>query len=149
VPSRVFPRSLVCPICRRVAVADEFEWVDEGGYICKSDQCASRRPRAFPARFILACRRGHIDDFAWRDFVHRGPSPCGATIRVKDRGLTGAISDVVVECDDKEHPARSIGEAFDVSQRPPCSGAQPWLGAGRSEPGCNARMRALLRGASN
>ena len=27
---------------------------------------------AVPARFLLACRQGHLDDFPWRYYLHEG-----------------------------------------------------------------------------
>ena len=43
-----------------------------------------------PARFVLACGRGHLDDFPWLYFVHGGAEPGeGHTLRLAERGTAG------------------------------------------------------------
>lgn len=47
--------------------------------VCKAPGCRGRgkhRATTLPAPFIVACPAGHIDDFPWREYVHRGPTGC-------------------------------------------------------------------------
>src|SRR5262249_12046758 len=37
-------------------------------------------PTAVPARFLVACENGHLDDFPWVEFAHAGPTNCKARL---------------------------------------------------------------------
>ena len=50
-----------------------------------------QKPRdadAVPARFLLACREGHLDDFPWHWFVHGGLSSCRGSLRFFESGAS-------------------------------------------------------------
>ena len=38
---------------------------------------ATRPPTAFPARYLMACQDGHLDDFPWVEFLHGGAAVQG------------------------------------------------------------------------
>ncbi len=83
VPVAPFPRYLRCPICGFLGPLscglfkfkpDSFR-PDRTRYV--HENCAKgNAPTALPARFLLACERGHLDDFPWDHFVHRGNTGC-------------------------------------------------------------------------
>ena len=51
----------------------------------------SNRPTAVPARFVMACGNGHLDDFPSSYFAHRGTDPgAGHSLKLSERGSTGA-----------------------------------------------------------
>ena len=101
VPVKPFPRWLRCVKC---GLLSEY---DIGLFECKEDRFRPERTRfvhkdctgskgnqrakdadAVPARFLLACRRGHLDDFPWHYFVHRGVDSCAGTLRFfRKRGV--------------------------------------------------------------
>ena len=156
VPAFVFPRYLVCPRCQRIATYDNFQF-DGRFFRCRNraghreQDADARPPRAFPARFVTACAAGHLDDFPWSHYVHRGrQTECNPLeLTFFESNETGAVSDLFVRCRDCKD-ARSMEAAFgDDAERAlgPCSGARPWLDD--SEPGCAERPRTVLRGASN
>src|SRR5438552_4021355 len=77
VPAMVFPRYLRCPRCKRLGRYDRADYfhLDGRKYRCKAKhdiKVARRGPLVFPARFVVACSDGHLDDFPWFDYVHRG-----------------------------------------------------------------------------
>ena len=39
-------------------------------------QQGGKPPTVVPARFLVACENGHLDDFPWVEFVHEGPTDC-------------------------------------------------------------------------
>jgi hypothetical protein len=65
---------------------------------------------AVPARFLLACRDGHLDDFPWHYFVHGGNSSCKGTLRFFESGASLQTENLWVKCDAvariKKHGAR-------------------------------------------
>lgn len=150
-PAFRFPRYLVCPECRRLAPASQFMIDDK-----QVATCACRTgdpPRAFPVRFVVVCPRGHVSDFPWIAYVHRGRTDCaGRHLRLIERGLSGSIADVEVVCDDCG-AVRKMNEAFG-DPKPEvlgtCPGERPWLRDGTEH--CDERaphLRVVLRGASN
>ena len=54
---------------------------------------------AVPARFLVACNKGHLDDFPWLEFVHRGPTDCQGPLYLYEVGASGEAADVEVNCD--------------------------------------------------
>ena len=151
-PARVFPRFMVCPRCGRLAPHAAFEFNERRNpeYVCTAGHDGGRKPPAYPARFMVACRRGHLDDFPWHRYVHGDDMECDAELRLRDSGRTGAITDLWIRCPDHGR-SRNLGQATGVAARnrlPRCSGYRPWLGTGSFE-NCTEEVRVILRGASN
>lgn len=157
VPVAAFPRWLVCPYCRLLAPiasglfrlsAPAFR-PEEVSFV--HDNCSkAKKPGALPIRFLVACDQGHLDDFPWVDYVHRG-SPCSnPLLEMTDDGATGQVASVFVRCRTCQL-VRSMTEAFGD---PPsasienCSGRWPHLRSFDSEP-CTSVPKPILLGASN
>jgi hypothetical protein len=153
-PAILFPEFLMCPIdsCRRLAEADRFKFEPTGSprYMCdRAHKNLKRPPDVFPARFMVACQNGHLDDFPWREYVHPG-TPCSADLRLDDSGLTGSITDLWIRCE-THGKSKNLGQAMNRRARtsfPACSGRRPWLGSTPNET-CVQEIHVLLRGASN
>lgn len=159
IPVAPFPSWMVCPSCRLLAPLQSrlFELKvnpyrpNETKYVHKN--CPKTRktpPAAIPARFLAACERGHLDDFPWHYFVHRGPSECQGTLRLEEYGVTGAATDIMVRCNGCDVPPRRLSDAFGESGKktmPRCRGRHPHLS--HFEDSCPHQMRGLLLGASN
>ena len=89
VPVKPFPRWMRCVKCGLLSPFDAglFDlkanryrpertcFVHKGCTGSRGDQ-KPRDADAVPARFLLACREGHLDDFPWHWFVHGGLSSC-------------------------------------------------------------------------
>jgi hypothetical protein len=156
VPVRPFPRWQRCVKCGLLA---EF---DSGLFKIKPNPYRPENTRfvhtncekganadAVPARFLVACRNGHIDDFPWHWFVHGGASPCTGTLRFFERGASLQTENLWVKCDACDS-ARSLVHAFgrEASENlPACRGRNPHLDIYDSE--CNERARAVLLGSTN
>lgn len=151
-PSRVFPRFMVCPRCHRLATHAAFSFRERRNpeYVCVSAQHGGRDQAVFPARFMVACRRGHLDDFPWHHYVHGAGIECNAELTLTDTGRTGAITDLWVNCP-VHKTSRNLGQAMGANARkrlPKCSGFRPWLGVASREL-CDEQIHVILRGASN
>jgi hypothetical protein len=108
-------------------------------------------PTVLPTRFQLACSHGHIDDFPWLRFTHRGAGSCNGPLRLKKIGISDEAADLLVECDSCGNK-RSMVEAFgDAAADDPvfdCRGRRPHLRD--FEPtGCDEHAETMLLGASN
>jgi len=147
-----FPRWQQCPECDVIAPFDNNIWGQEigrAGLYCT--QCSRQRRKvwAVPVRFVMACPRGHLDDFPWHQWVgHRkdcqnlsGP----LRIKMKAAGLAG----LYVHCDKCKESSNLDGifsERTWTNRR--CNGRRPWLPSA-DEQGCPAEPRAVQRGATN
>jgi hypothetical protein len=157
VPVGTFPRWLRCPACSYLGPISSglFELKtnpyrpDQAQYQhgCKAK---GRSPTALPARFLLACPAGHLDDFPWIDYAHRG-APCGTPIlELYERGVTGRAAEIMVKCRNCDRPARSMAQAFGEAAEkslPRCRGRHPHLKTSTGE--CPQPTRTILLGASN
>jgi Domain of unknown function (DUF1998) len=152
VPARIFPRYLNCPRCNRLAEHKAFEFHEaRKEFICKAPGCrGAGRSVAYPARYIVACPNGHLDDFPWHAYTHPPGVLCNEELRLEDSGQTGSITDLWIKCN-YHHVSKNLGQAFGRNGRkhlPPCSENRPWLGD-RDPETCGQQPRVLLRGASN
>lgn len=158
VPVAPFPRWMVCPWCRLLSPVERGLFTlkvdryrsDRTSYIHGNCTKQGRPPTVFPARFMAACKAGHLDDFPWKLFAHHGPSDCDGVLRLRDNGVSGEISDVYVQCDGCGK-SRPMGVAFSRDARstlPLCRGRWPHLRE-CAEGGCDEPLRTILLGASN
>ena len=137
IPVTAFPTWHHCTNCQRL-LTEEF---------CRRKECERPAP---PSRFVIACRNGHLDDFPWIWWVHRGPSTCqGTTLELDDSAGSNSLGDLWVRC--REHKvSRSLRSAMepDAFAGLSCPGRRPWLGDTDPRP-CDKPAVGVLRGASN
>ncbi len=156
IPVRPFPRWLRCVRCGLLAEIDSGLFTlkenpyrpDQTHYLHTSCEKGSHSD-AVPARFLFACRNGHLDDFPWHWFVHSGLSTCKGTLRFFERGASLQTENLWVKCD-VCGTARSLVHAFGADAQnslPSCRGRHPHLDA--YDEGCNAEARTVLLGATN
>jgi hypothetical protein len=111
-----------------------------------------KRPLAVPARFVLACPAGHLDEFPYAQFVH-GWSPCAKAVnprlRMDDRGgnLGANVAIQCVPCGAGRNMRDAQGQSGRV-HLPRCRGRHPHLNT-FAEHGCERPARLLVVGASN
>jgi len=157
VPVSPFPTWMVCPQCRLLAPLQSglFELksspyrINETRYVHKNCPKSRKPPAVVPARFLVACQHGHLDDFPWHYFVHQGASDCQGVLRFEEYGVTGAASDIVVRCEGCQR-SRRLSDAFGENGKqnmPKCRGRHPHLRDFDDE--CDQQMEAMLLGASN
>jgi hypothetical protein len=163
VPVAPFPSWLRCSICGELAP------IDSGVFGFENDKARRpqdarfyhencprsrkrRKPLAVAARFLLACKAGHLDDFPYAAFVHRGgacPKATHPPLRMDDRGGNlGANVEIQCRACSARRNIREVFGALGVSKLPRCRGRHPHLGT--FEPGgCANEPKVLVVGASN
>jgi hypothetical protein len=161
VPVYPFPRWLRCTECSRLAPytgphgtftlkndavrIDQIRFVHEG---CPRKR-GRRSPPAIPARFHVACPRGHLDEFPWVEFAHLSRACTGNPVLELYEARDGTRStDMLVQCTNcgqKQHLSHAFGERAEQTM-PRCRGRDPHL---RSNGTCEEQVRAMLLGASN
>ncbi|HEX6122352.1 MAG TPA: DUF1998 domain-containing protein [Ktedonobacterales bacterium] len=158
VPVATFPRWMVCPYCRLLAPLDSGLFLlkadhfrpDRTRYVHHNCNKPGQPPTVLPARFLVACTHGHLDDFPWIYFVHGGQTDCQARLRLRELGVSGEAADVQVSCE-ACGMQRRMADAFGPDARgwlPLCRGRRPQL-RDFEDAGCAEQMRTILLGASN
>lgn len=153
-PSYLFPRYQVCSNAQCGTLSEPSEQSfkrHETRPIFLCQLCGGKTP-VNPAPFIVACPSGHMDDFPWREFAHRGHTSCRQPMQLKSLGKTGTVRDLRVIC--KCSQQRSVGDAFGAKKHEvvgACSGKRPWLGPDNVENNCphTDQAETLQRGATN
>jgi hypothetical protein len=161
VPVYPFPRWLRCTECSRLApytgphgtftLKNDAVRVDQIRFV--HDGCPRKRgrrsPPAIPARFHVACPRGHLDEFPWIEFAHLARACTGNPVLELYEARDGTRStDMLVQCTtcgQKQHLSQAFGERAEQTM-PRCRGRDPHL---RARGTCDEQVRAMLLGASN
>ncbi|MGA3539035.1 DrmB family protein [Micromonosporaceae bacterium DT194] len=177
VPVLRFPRWSFCMYCKRLelsplTMAQPVECADPRHDSPDSKGKKRRkRPRMSQVPFVVICANGHLDDFPFREWVHRNLNPnCRGVLRLESRGA-GGLDGQVVRCD-AENGSKGCGASRSlenimnaywgknheehthltdnlVGKELPyyCKGTRPWL----AEKGgiCDEPVRGALRGAGN
>ena len=151
VPAFRFPTMYFCPQCHRLMPYWAFG--DKDGRVCQ--QC---NKHIIPSRFVAADVNGHLEDFPYRWWVHKGDfSECTAQkddkLKIEFSEESGGLESITVTCTACNAQRTMVGcLAKEALQGYHCRGKRPWLGQKREhddpEP-CQATMRGLLRTASN
>ncbi len=157
VPVRPFPRTLRCVKCGLLGNFEQGHFKlkevspyrpDQTHFIHESCEKGGKSD-AVPARFLLACKNGHLDDFPWHWYVHGGPSNCKGVLRFYEGGASLQTENLWVKCEECGK-ARSLVHAFGreaAKNLPKCRGRHPHLGDHFEN--CNEAPRTVLLGASN
>jgi hypothetical protein len=160
VPVVPFPQWLRCTACNSLAPLDSAAWgfvndkprrPDEARFFHQHCPRRKRQPLAVAARFVLACASGHLDDFPYREFVHRGgqcPAVSHPAMAMDDYGGNRGANVVIrcMRCPAKRNIGQAMGKRGEHSL-PRCRGRHPHL------PGvfdsCQERPVVIVIGASN
>jgi hypothetical protein len=159
VPVAAFPRWMICPRCRYLGPLSTANPLIElkvnqyrperTAYVhANCSKAMKRAPEMVPVRFLIACKHGHLDDFPWHTFVHKGPSVCTGRLFLYEFGF-GEVADITIKCEGCG-ASRRMAEAFGEEAReslPSCTARRPHLRD--REPVCSAEVKAILLGASN
>ena len=160
VPVRPFPQWLRCTACNRLAPLDSSStWgflndkprrPDEAKFFHQDCPRHKRQPLAVAARFVLACVNGHLDDFPYREFVHRGgacPEASHPALVMDDYGGNRGANVMIrcTRCPAKRSISQAMGRRGEESL-PVCRGRHPHLGTFGP---CDVKPLAIVVGASN
>ena len=170
IPTRVFPQWLRCTGCDQLAPvsANVFEFEntrkhrpDLARFLHKG--CKGRftggkgRDRvAVPARYLIACTNGHLDEFPYPDWVHSADTnrtECVANPKLRmlewRSNLGPQVTIECVQCKSKRNIAE-LTRAGGEDGLPDCRGRHAHLPsfAGADDP-CRGEVRLMLLGAAN
>jgi hypothetical protein len=169
IPGRIFPQWLRCTGCNRLAPVsyELFSYVnvnpfrpDRAQFVHKAcsgwDTRGTRKGRkpkdqpAVPARYLIACVNGHLDEFPYESWVHGGSSCPAAKIpqlRMKEwkSNIGPDVQIVCISCDASRGMLEATGPKAS-EKLPYCRGRHAHLDAFYS---CDQPGRLMMLGAAN
>ncbi|MFD8098595.1 DrmB family protein [Nocardia fluminea] len=169
IPARVFPQWFRCTGCDYLGPLPRFSYTnthpfrpDLAQFTHKS--CPGRgrqRPGAtsrkrespaVPAQHLLTCTNGHLDEFPYTLWVHRGakcPKAELPDLKMRDANVGKSVGSTILcaSCGATRGMAEAQGAVGRDKLPPKCRGRHPHLGAFDSE--CGARPTLIMMGASN
>lgn len=102
-----------------------------------------------PSRFVVACEKGHIEDFPYDWWVHGDRIECEKPdLRLFYRKETGGLDSIIVWCKNcKESKSMKYSFSPKSLKGYPCSGNRPWL-KDKDREVCTESLRTIQRGSS-
>ena len=147
-----FPQWLQCPDCDKIAQVSH--WMDEPGKAFRyCPTCSAKKPGnhkvfVIPVRFVLACPKGHVDEFPWHWWVgHKPECKHRGELYLKSEGA--GLAGLTLRCKacDAHSSMDGIFSKGTWERFSRCAGRRPWLADGDET--CTQQVVAVQRGASN
>lgn len=110
--------------------------------------CPECQRHAYPSRFITICENGHMSDFPWKWWVHKGNSSCNGTLKMYSTGNTSTLADMWVECSCGAKRNMSGATQKENFEGIMCSGHHPFRPNVKNQT-CDKSIIPSQRGASN
>lgn len=152
----LFPSWLICYGCSSLIKIEEPTPIK-----CPACKVIGKPSRKMvQTNFAIACEDGHLDEFPWVEWVHRGVNNICETPKLifKAKGIVQLSSQrVICSCGKKRDlggtsnanvdGSTDLSETLDSNARFTCGGARPWLRQKQSE--CSKDVRMVLRSSNN
>ena len=148
IPVVTFPCWHVCSKCNSLFDARKVISSRLNDYLQSGVNCPYCKSSAYPARFITICENGHMSDFPWEWWVHRGDTGCKGRMKTYSIGKTSTLSDIWVECSCKAKRTMSGATQARNFEGLLCEGIHPFRPK-RSREHCEKSVIPSQRGASN
>ncbi len=160
VPFLRFPKWHFCPSCNLLVALPLTVRTRQHCSACFDSR--KKRIVLLQVPFVAMCDRGHLQDFPWREWVHKSATPnCQGNLKLIATG-GASLSAQRVECEcgaqrtlaqittaDPSGQTTFLSSNLDNSGALYlCRGLRPWLGLDEGE-SCDRPLRGSLRSASN
>ena len=153
----LFPSWLVCYSCNALIKVNEPNRI-------KCSRCSKLgkvSKKMVQTNFVIACEDGHLDEFPWNEWVHRGvrnicPNP---ELIFKANGVVQLSSQqIICTCCNKrrdlagtstssEDGSTELSKMLEPGSVFICNGSKPWLRQTHTQ--CNKNVRMVLRSSNN
>lgn len=164
VPARVFPQWFRCTGCDYLGPLTRFGYTNTHPFRPDLAQfthkpCPGRGGRgrregspAVPAQHLLTCTNGHLDEFPYTLWAHRGascPNAESPDLKMRDANVGRSVGSTIIcqACGATRGMAEAQGSKGREKLPQTCRGRHPHLG--EFFPGCEARPALIMMGASN
>lgn len=146
IPVVTFPHWHICSKCGELF--DATKCFELGKYLKYGVTCPKCNLQAYPSRFIIMCEDGHMEDFPWQWWVHKGESNCNGTLKMYSTGITSTLADMRVRCSCGAERSMSGATQRDNFVNYTCKGLHPFRLSKKSSR-CTKPVIPSQRGASN
>ena len=165
IPSRVFPQWFRCTGCDYLGPLPRFNYTNTHPFRpdlaqfthknCPGRGGNSKRKSgspAVPAQHLLTCTNGHLDEFPYSLWVHRGkkcPIAELPDLKMRDANVGKSVGSIIAcaSCGQTRGMAEAQGSIGREKLPQKCRGRHPHLNA--FDNGCDARPALIMMGASN
>ena len=165
IPSRVFPQWLRCTGCDYLGPLPRFNYTNTHPFRpdlaqfthknCPGRHGNSNRKSgspAVPAQHLLTCTNGHLDEFPYSIWVHRGKKCSEAELpdlKMRDANVGKSVGSIIAcaSCGQTRGMAEAQGSVGREKLPQVCRGRHPHLNAFDNQ--CDARPALIMMGASN
>ena len=147
-PVTTFPYMHVCSNLGCGRIFDARDNFNLERYLRFGITCPDCQRPAYPSRFITICEKGHMSDFPWHWWVHRGDCNCKGQLRLYSTGNTSTLADMWVECTCGARRSMSGATQKDNFDGQHCPGLHPFRPRSKREK-CDRDVIPSQRGASN
>lgn len=163
IPSRVFPQWLRCTGCDYLGPLTRFTYTNTHPFrpdlaqfthkSCPGRTGKSRKDSpAVPAQHLLTCSNGHLDEFPYNLWAHKGRRCAKAEspdLKMADANLGKSVGSTIrcTQCGKSRGMAEAQGAVGRSKLPQTCRGRHPHLNAFDAE--CNAQPALIMMGASN
>lgn len=165
IPGRVFPQWLRCTGCDYLGPLPRFDYTNTHPFRPDLAQfthknCPGRGGNskkksgspAVPAQHLLTCTNGHLDEFPYSLWVHRGkkcPKAERPDLKMRDANVGKSVGSIIAcaSCGQTRGMAEAQGSVGREKLPQTCRGRHPHLNAFDNE--CDARPALIMMGASN
>lgn len=148
VPVVTFPYWHVCSNVKCGRLFDARKHFDLDKYLIYGVTCPECHHTAYPARFITICEDGHLSDFPWKWWVHKGEKACNGTLKMYSTGNTSTLADMWVECSCGDRRSMNGATQRDNFEGLTCPGHHPFRPNVKNQR-CSKPVIPSQRGASN
>jgi hypothetical protein len=146
-------KSVRFPAWHHCRYCNKMHWI---GALAEMARCScddgniDKNQSLVPVRFVAACPKGHIEDFPFQEWVHKGINP-GNHELLYLTGTSGSLGGIIIKCNTCG-ASRSMENALSkgsLTKVKTCSVNKPWLGILDSREPCDKVLLGAQRGASN
>ncbi len=148
IPVISFPYWHVCSNIKCGSLFDARENFDLERYLRYGVSCPYCHRSAYPSRFITICENGHMSDFPWKWWVHKGNSDCNGKLKMYSTGNTSTLADMWVECSCGAKRSMNGATQRDSFEGVSCEGHHPFRPNVKKQK-CPKPVIPSQRGASN
>lgn len=169
IPARAFPQWLRCTGCDYLGPLPRFSYTNTHpfrpdlaqfthkscpgrGKQRKGKKGSKRESPAVPAQHLLTCTNGHLDEFPYNLWVHRGgtcPKAELADLKMRDANVAASVGSMITcqACGASRGMNEAQGRAGRDKLPQTCRARHPHLNA--FDAACDARPSLIMMGASN
>lgn len=148
VPVVSFPYIHVCSNIKCGRIFDVREDFELERYLKFGVTCPECHRQAYPSRFITICEDGHMNDFPWKWWTHKGDISCSGKLYMTSTGNTSTLADMLVKCSCGARRSMSGATQKENFDELSCAGHHPFRPNHKNEK-CKRKVIPSQRGASN